>query len=69
MKPNAIRLAELLENGYFITHEEMQEAAKEIRELYADAQRYRWLNKNTAHLFHCTQTDLDEQVDRAIGGK
>lgn len=69
MKPNAIRLAELLENGYFITHEEMEEAAKELRELFADAQRYRWLKKYTAHLFMCTQDGLDSQMDRAMRGK
>lgn len=67
MKPNAIRLAELLENGYFLTHEEIAEAAKELRDLYQDASRYRWLNKNTAHLFNCTETNLDKQVDQAMG--
>ena len=60
------RLLKILDEGAFITSEEMAELAKEVRALQRDAERYRWLNKYTAHLFMVTEKGLDEQMDRAM---
>jgi hypothetical protein len=45
----------------------MAELAKEVRALQRDAERYRWLNKYTAHLFMVTEKGLDAQMDVAMG--
>jgi hypothetical protein len=60
-------LLKILDEGAFITSEEMAEIAREVRTLQRDAERYKWLNKYTAHLFMCTEKGLDEQMDRAMG--
>jgi hypothetical protein len=48
------------------TFDEQHEIAALIESLERDAERYRWLNKYTAHLFMCTEKGLDEQMDRAM---
>lgn len=63
---NIDRLLQILDEGAFITSEEMAELAKEVRALKQDAERFRWLNKYTAHLFMCTEDDLEKQMDRAM---
>jgi hypothetical protein len=63
---NITKLLQILDEGAFITSEEMAELAKEVRALQQDAERYRWLSKYTAHLFMCTEKGLDEQMDRAM---
>jgi hypothetical protein len=63
------RLLEILDEGAFITHEEMAELAKEVRVLQRDAERYRWLIKYTSHLFMCTERGFDEQMTIAMGKK
>jgi hypothetical protein len=60
-------LLRILDEGAFITSEEMAELAKEVRALQRDAERYKWLNKYTAHLFMVTEKGLDEQMDLAMG--
>lgn len=64
---NIDQLLKVLDEGAFITHEEMAALAKEVRALQLDAERYRWLNKYTAHLFMVTEKGLDEQMNRAMG--
>lgn len=66
---NVAKLLQILDEGAFITSEEMAELAREVRALQQDAERYRWLNKYTAHLFMCTEKGLDVQMDRAMGKK
>lgn len=61
------KLLEILDEGAFITSEEMAELAKEVRALRQDAERYRWLSKYTAHLFMVTPEGLDKQMDHAMG--
>jgi hypothetical protein len=63
---NITKLLQILDEGAFITSEEMAELAKEVRALQRDAERYRWLNKYTAHLFMVTEKGLDAQMDRAM---
>ena len=60
-------LLRILDEGAFITSEEMAELAREIRTLRRDAERYKWLTKYTAHLFMCTEKGLDAQMDVAMG--
>ena len=60
------QLLKILDEGAFVTHEEMAAIAKEVRALQRDAERYRWLNKYTAHLFMVTEKGLDEQMNRAM---
>jgi hypothetical protein len=48
------------------TFDEQHEIIAIIESLERDAERYRWLNKYTAHLFMCTEKGLDEQMDRAM---
>jgi hypothetical protein len=62
-------LLKILDEGAFITSEEMAELAKEVRALQLDAGRYRWLKKYTAHLFMVTPQGLDKQMDHAMGKK
>jgi hypothetical protein len=64
---NLDELLQILDEGAFVTSEEMAAIAKEVRALREDACRYRWLNKYTAHLFMCTPEGLDEQMNRAMG--
>jgi hypothetical protein len=64
---NTDKLLKILDEGAFVTHEEMAEIAREMRALQQDAERYRWLTKYTAHLFMCTPEGLDEQMNRAMG--
>jgi hypothetical protein len=63
------QLLKILDEGAFVTHEEMAAIAKEVRALQRDAERYRWLNKYTAHLFMVTEKGLDAQMDKAMGKK
>jgi len=63
---NITKLLQILDEGAFVTHEEMAAIAREVRALQRDAERYRWLNKYTAHLFMVTEKGLDEQMDRAM---
>ena len=53
----------ILDEGNFVTQEEMSALAKEVRALQHDAARYQWLTQHTAHLFHLTEKGLDQQVD------
>jgi hypothetical protein len=66
---NLDKLLKILDEGAFVTHEEMAAIAKEVRALQRDAERYRWLNKYTAHLFMVTEKGLDAQMDVAMGKK
>lgn len=66
---NVETLLQILDEGAFITSEEMAELAKEVRVLQRDAERYRWLSKYTAHLFMCTPEGLDTQMDKAMYGR
>lgn len=66
---NIDKLLAVLDEGAFITHEEMAALAKEVRALQQDAERYRWLSKYTAHLFMVTPQGLDEQMDKAMYGR
>jgi hypothetical protein len=66
---NLDKLLKILDEGAFVTHEEMAAIAREVRALQRDAERYRWLNKYTAHLFMVTEKGLDAQMDRAMGKK
>lgn len=63
------RLLEILDEGAFITIEEMAELAKEVRSLQQDAKRYRWLNKYTSQLFMVTDAQMNAEVDRAMYGR
>jgi hypothetical protein len=62
------QLIRVLENGYFMTHEEMAQLAEIVKALKVDADRYRWLNQATHQLFMVTDKQLNEQVDRAMNG-
>lgn len=62
-------LLQILDEGAFITSEEMAELAKEVRALRRDAERYQWLTKYTAHLFMVTEQGLDAQMDKAMFGR
>lgn len=64
---NIDRLLQILDEGAFITSEEMAELAKEVRALRQDAERFRWLNKYTSKLFMATEQGLNEQMDKAMG--
>ena len=66
---NLEQLLKILDEGAFITSEEMAALAKEVRELQRDAERYKWLTKYTAHLFMCTPEGLDAQMDKAMYGR
>jgi hypothetical protein len=66
---NLDQLLKILDEGAFITSEEMAELAKEVRALQRDAERYQWLTKYTAHLFMVTEQGLDAQMDRAMFGR
>ena len=66
---NLNQLLQILDEGAFITSEEMAALAKEVRALQRDAERYKWLNKYTAHLFMVTEKGLDAQMDVAMGKK
>jgi hypothetical protein len=66
---NLNQLLQILDEGAFITSEEMAALAKEVRALQQDAERYRWLNKYTAHLFMVTPEGLDKQMDKAMFGR
>lgn len=66
---NIDQLLALLEEGAFITSEEMAELAKEVRALRQDAERYRWLCKYTSQLFMVTEEQMNDQVDRSMGKK
>ena len=64
---NITKLLQILDEGAFVTSEEMAAIAKEVRALQRDAERYRWLTKYTAHLFMVTEKGLDAQMDKAMG--
>ena len=66
---NIDQLLKILDEGAFITHEEMAELAKEVRALQEDALRYRWLTKHTSKLFMSTEKDLDTQMNIAMYGR
>ena len=63
------KLLKILDEGAFITSEEMAELAKEVRALRQDAERYRWLSKYTSHLFMVTPEGLNDQMDKAMYGR
>jgi len=62
------QLLRVLDNGYFLTHDEMRQVAGIIRALKEDADRYRWLNQATHQLFMVTEEQLNDQIDRAMNG-
>ena len=64
---NTDKLLKILDEGAFVTHEEMAEIAREMRALQQDAERYRWLTKYTSKLFMATEQGLDAQMDKAMG--
>jgi len=64
---NTDTLLKILDEGAFVTHEEMAEIAREMRALQQDAERYRWLTKYTSKLFMATEQGLDAQMDKAMG--
>ena len=64
---NLDKLLKILDEGAFVTSEEMAEIAREIRALRKDAERYRWLTLYTSKLFMATEQGLDEQMDKAMG--
>jgi len=64
---NVDNLLRILDEGAFITSEEMAELAREVRALRMDAERYRWLTKYTSKLFMATEQGLDAQMDKAMG--
>jgi hypothetical protein len=64
---NLDTLLNILDEGAFVTSEEMADIARQVRALRQDAERYQWLTKYTAHLFMCTPEGLDEQMNRAMG--
>ena len=59
----------VLDNGWFITEEEMAAVARILREYKKDADRYLWLNKSTAQLFMVTEEQMDNEIDRAMNGR
>ena len=63
------QLMRVLENGYFMTHEETKQVAEIIKELKADADRYRWLNRCTAQMFMVTNKQMDDEIDKAMNGR
>lgn len=63
------RLLEILDEGAFITSEEMAELAKEVRALRHDAERYRWLKKYAGQLFMATEIQVDAELDKAMYGR
>lgn len=63
------QLMRTLENGYFMTQEEMAQVAEIIKVLKVDADRYRWLTRYSSQLFMVTDKQLDEQVDKAMNGR
>lgn len=62
-------LIRVLENGWFMTDEEMKQVAEIVKELKADADRYRWLNRCTAQLFMVTNEQMDSEIDKAMNGR
>jgi hypothetical protein len=66
---NLDQLLNILDEGAFVTSEEMAAIAKEVRALQQDAERYRWLTKYTSKLFMATEQGLDAQMDKAMGRK
>jgi hypothetical protein len=66
---NIEKLLQILDEGAFITSEEMAALAKEVRALQQDAERYRWLTKNTSKLFMATEKSLNTQMDIAMYGR
>jgi hypothetical protein len=63
---NINKLLDTLDKGGVLVHQEVDELRQEIQALQRDAERFRWLNKYTAHLFMCTENDLEKQMDRAM---
>lgn len=63
------QLIRVLENGYFMTHNEMRQVAEIVKELKADADRYRWLNRCTAQMFMVTDKQMNDEVDKAMNGR
>jgi hypothetical protein len=66
---NLDQLLKILDEGAFVTSEEMAAIAKEVRALRQDAERYRWLTKYTSKLFMATEQGLDAQMDKAMKGR
>jgi hypothetical protein len=52
----------------FLTHQEVDELAHEVRALRKNADRYKWLNKYTCQLFMVTEQQMDDQIDAAMTG-
>ena len=63
------RLLQVLDEGAFITSEEMAELAKEVRAMQRDVERYRWLKKYAGQLFMATETQVDAELDKAMYGR
>jgi hypothetical protein len=53
----------------FVTHQEVDDAERYIKQLELDATRYRWLKKYTSQLLMVTEQQTDEQIDIARGKK
>jgi len=51
----------------FVTHQELDDAERYIKQLELDATRYRWLKKYTSQLLMVTEQQTDEQIDTAMG--
>ena len=66
---NLDQLLKILDEGAFVTSEEMAAIAREVRALQQDAERYRWLTKYTSKLFMATEQGLDAQMDKAMKGR
>ena len=60
------QLLKILDEGAFITSEEMAELAKEVRAIQRDAERYKWLTTYLGQLFMCSDQNIDSFVDRAM---
>lgn len=63
------RLLGILDEGAFITSEEMTELAKEVRAIRRDAERYRWLKKYAGQLFMASEIQVDTELDKAMYGR
>lgn len=63
------QLLKILDEGAFITSEEMAALAKEVRAIQRDAERYRWLKKYAGQLFMATEIQVDTELDKAMYGR
>jgi hypothetical protein len=63
-----MKIIDTLRNA-FVTHQELDDAERYIKQLELDATRYRWLKKYTSQLLMVTEQQTDEQIDIARGKK